>query len=442
MEVEHCARLRTPKRDAMARIDELKRSLFSVIAESYGDEYYAKLLALKISNYAAAKYHFTNRHAHVASQPVSLTQEPSNACQLRCPGCVHTENPTWRESFLWPRSMMKTDAFSALLRRVGPFAFNLVYFNYGEPLLNKSVPDCLRVSNGYGMSAFFSTNLSLKFDVEQFVAARPERVILSIDGITQESYARFRKRGNLGLVLENVERLVAAKHELGTNRPHLIWRMFTFEHNVHEVERAIELARKMGVNEIDITTPFDVSADDPGVRVAHSESRGTHVFEPWTPRTAEDTLGGIIRNPEVESAFDARWVDRIDPDDEERESASASTCIWLYFNMTVDGAQRLSPCCIAPTNDRRLIFGSTSDPAADHYNLPDFVLSRRAFADRRAFERETQMRAADTLPFCAECTVIPEPAWPPNAIISDLQQLDFRQALGADEGAYRALMTW
>jgi len=73
-------------------------------------------------------------------------------------------------------------------------------------------------------------------------------MVLSIDGATQPIYERFRRKGNLELVFENIRKLVAAKRRVGKRTAILAWRMLAFEHNIHEIPAAIEKAKELGVD--------------------------------------------------------------------------------------------------------------------------------------------------------------------------------------------------
>ena len=421
-------------------LDALQERLAGSLATAYGDSY-AALVALKVANFAAARWHHRNRHQRLASRPVSLMFDPSNACQLRCPGCVHSETAVARHGFEWPKGMAKLDEFERLMRWVGPFAFNVVYFNYGEPLLHKDIADFLLVSNRYGLSSTFSTNLSLPLDAERFVAAAPDYVILSIDGITQDVYSFYRRRGDLGLVLDNVRRLVEARRRLGRNRPFLSWRFFTFEHNVHQVDDAIDLARRLGVDQIDISTPNDISEDDGRVRVTTSPRQGIHTFAPWTRRPPELIRDLVVPGPEVEALFRERWVTRARAaGDLGAPRPEAPTCTWLYYSMTVDAVKRVMPCCLAPSRLMKLTFGSTDDPA--RYNAPKFDLARLAFADRRRFHRALAELPGEA-PYCADCQLAPALTHAPVNAVMDLHALDYLDVIdGRAEPALAQLQRW
>jgi len=82
----------------------------------------APALTLKILNLFLARYHFQARSASVLSRPYGLVIDPSNMCQLACPGCVHSTHNEALKVFDWPNGRLSEDRLSALLRRYGPHA--------------------------------------------------------------------------------------------------------------------------------------------------------------------------------------------------------------------------------------------------------------------------------------------------------------------------------
>jgi hypothetical protein len=96
-------------------------------------------------------------------------------------------------------------------------------------------------------------------------------MVLSIDGASQAVYERFRKKGSLELVCDNIRKLVAARQRLGKRTPVISWQFLAFRHNWQEIPLALDLARELGVDEFRLAAPFDVSCDDPQIHVATAE---------------------------------------------------------------------------------------------------------------------------------------------------------------------------
>ena len=419
-------------RELLRDFDARRDVVFEALEAAYGDAHYAKLLYLKATNYLLARYQHARCHTALVARPVSLMVDPANSCQLRCPGCVHSENRAFTRDLHWPPGVMKSTAFLHLLERYGPTAISAVLYNYGEPLLNKNLPDFILAARQFGLATSLSTNLSVAFDTERFVVSQPDHVVLSIDGITQKTYARFRKRGDLALVLENVQALVEAKRRHGLNRPILAWRFFPFEHNVHEVDDAIEMARKIGVDQIIIGKPFNVAADDPGVRLTDCEKTGRYDFSSSEEmaRRPEAVLQGVAPHPAVDALFAEGWEARgegLELDEPSRQAQNP--CTWLYLNMTVDAADRVMPCCITPAKTKNLVYGTLSRGADDLFNAPSFQLARLGLSDPGAYEKRLAAGEVEAPPYCAQCSRRPTLTYGPEPGLEDLGSLDFERVL-------------
>jgi MoaA/NifB/PqqE/SkfB family radical SAM enzyme len=399
-----------------------REDLLAALSRRYREPL-AKLLILKAVNLLLCHHHWRHRHAWLSSSPVTFLIDPANACQLCCPGCVHSDNEDFTRLIDWPPAVMPIGTYEALLRRRGPHALNTVLYNYGEPLLNKRIADFVRCSHSYGLSVHISTNFSLAFDVEGFVDSQPDHVIVSIDGATQEIYGRYRRRGDLALVLDNLERAAAARRRAGHRRPYLVWRFLTFEHNVHEIDAARDLAERVGVDQFIVETPFGVSHDDGAIVAVSSPRRGAHTFRPIERARAdrrhiEAAISG--REQAIDDAFERGWPAAPVQD----PAAAGSPCAWLYFSASVDALGRVLPCCSAPAENKPLVFGHVGDRGEIDYNAELFTTSRRLRSLPAALRGDD---AASS--YCGVCAKDPPLTYSPSYAFRDLRILDHRRIL-------------
>jgi MoaA/NifB/PqqE/SkfB family radical SAM enzyme len=250
------------KRDFARQVDALQRQCLIDLTAAYGNAAFAKLIMLNVGNLLAARHGFYHRHTLPGGRPTQIMLDPSNTCQLQCPGCVHSPSsgsrlpdPSGdRTSFEWPKGQMKPSTFDRIMSDQGPFAFASILYNYGEPLLHKQFPAMVRRAKSLGMYTWTSSNLSLTFDVDAVVGSGLDLLTMSIDGTSQETLQRYRRRAKYALCLANMRALVDAKRRAGGG-PHLVWQFLTFEHNRHEISTAIELAQEIGVDELNVGTP-------------------------------------------------------------------------------------------------------------------------------------------------------------------------------------------
>jgi len=380
--------------DAAVTLRESKAKLFADLSARF-DPAAAKALTVKILNLFLAHHQFNARSTHLISRPFGLVIDPSNVCQLACPGCVHSTRNEALKIFDWPNGTLSQDRYSALLSRYGPYAIGAYFCNYGEPLLSLQTPRLIRLAKTYLMRTALSTSLSVrKFDAEAYVESGLDFMVISIDGATQAVYQQFRRNGDLELALSNIRKLVDAKRRLGKRTPVLSWNFLAFEHNAHEIPQAERMARQLGVNLFRIVNPFDVGWDDPeiqpaaiqgGVRRLHSFTIAGDV-ENWNPFPGELA-------PAIASAFDELWDIPAAP--AESSAAAGHTCHWLYKNIVMDATGRIMPCCGGPRPDTNLVFDHYNGNGGDPFNSERYQQARAWFRGDLAASPES--------PHCTQC---------------------------------------
>jgi MoaA/NifB/PqqE/SkfB family radical SAM enzyme len=305
--------------------------------------------------------------------------------------------------------MLSPERFEAFLHRYGPAAIQLTLCNYGEPTLNPKTPDFIRLAKNYLLFTTLSTNMTAKrFDAEAYASSGLDFMTVSLDGATQSVYETFRKKGDLDLAFANIRALVEAKRKLGKRRPLISWQFLAFEHNAHEIEPAIQIARTLGVDQFTVATPFDVSWDDPAVRPA-DVSPVTHAFHKDTDQTLADNwnpFSGESAAPAIDREFETTWAARLaaaKPDVHRDNMHSKHVCHWLYKNMVMDATGRIIPCCAAPQPDKDLVFDHFAPEGSESFNSEKYRLARLSFADKPAYAAARAATLLDHDPHCHNC---------------------------------------
>jgi len=171
-----------------------------------------------------------------------------NICNLKCPFCSTGNGVTPARE----KGLMKLEDFEVILGKIEGHAEVVCLFNWGEPLLNKNLLPMISLLNERGIRTHLDSNLTLRdFDdaeAEAIVRSGLSSLFASIDGITQESYEKYRVDGSLKRALANLRQLVAAKKRLGSQSPGLIWDFYLNRYNEHEIEDARTLAAQIGVD--------------------------------------------------------------------------------------------------------------------------------------------------------------------------------------------------
>lgn len=137
--------------------------------------------------------------AHIAHAPLFVSVEPANVCQLKCPACPvglrHSGVPGFRDA----ERTMSLEVWHRTLSEVAKSAWVIQFYFQGEPLLNKDLPQMIREAHEAGLYTIVSTNAQVMTPelAQALVKAGLDRIIISMDGLTQASYGAYRIGGNL-----------------------------------------------------------------------------------------------------------------------------------------------------------------------------------------------------------------------------------------------------
>ena len=81
-----------------------------------------------------------------------------------------------------------------------------------------------------------------------------DRMIISVDGTTQEVYENYRKEGKLETVLQGARNVVKWKKQLNSATPHIIFQFLVVKPNEHQIPEIYKLAKEIGVDEVKLKT--------------------------------------------------------------------------------------------------------------------------------------------------------------------------------------------
>ncbi len=196
--------------------------------------------------------YFTSR---IAGKPVmwgapfALSTEPSGHCQLKCPEC-----PTGAGTLSRVKGVMTPKIFQKVL---DDSAAGLMYLNLyfqGEPLLNLNIAQMVSEARRHNIYTAISTNgLLLSMPMcGALVAAGLSRILISLDGITQETYQKYRRGGDVNAVKEGIKRLLAARKRMNVRLPLVVVQFLAFEHNQHELPAIQNWCSQNGIDKLEI----------------------------------------------------------------------------------------------------------------------------------------------------------------------------------------------
>ena len=186
-----------------------------------------------------------------AGFPLSISIEPTTSCNLRCPQC-----PSGLRSFSRPTGMLEMDLNKKVIDELKDYLTYITYYFQGEPYLNKDFLDMVSYASKHHIYTATSTNAHYLNDenCERTIESGLKRLIISIDGINEESYSKYRIGGQLNKVFEGTENMVKWKRKTGSRYPFIIWQFIVFEHNRHEIPELKKIAGDLGVDKLVIKT--------------------------------------------------------------------------------------------------------------------------------------------------------------------------------------------
>ncbi|MFZ4785551.1 MAG: radical SAM/SPASM domain-containing protein [Flavobacteriales bacterium] len=201
--------------------------------------------------------HLTFLHARITKKPfalgkpMSISIEPTTACNLGCPEC-----PSGLQQFTRPTGNLKPDKFRSWLDQISDHCFYINFYFQGEPFIHQHIFDMIAYASQKKMYTSTSTNghFLSPTNAERIVNSGLDRLIISIDGTTQEVYEQYRVHGKLDLVLEGTKNMIAAKRKLNSQTPHVIFQFLVVKPNEHQINDVYALAKTLGVDEVRLKT--------------------------------------------------------------------------------------------------------------------------------------------------------------------------------------------
>lgn len=167
--------------------------------------------------------------------------------------------------------------YQQLIDEISAKTMYLTFYFQGEPYLNPEFLDMVSYACDKRMYTATSTNAHFldEGQAEATIRSGLDRLIISIDGTTQETYESYRKEGQLSKVLEGTRNIIQKKKELNSATPFVTWQFLVVKPNEHQLEEAEQLAREYGVDKIAFKTAqiYDYELGSPLIPTRDKYSR-------------------------------------------------------------------------------------------------------------------------------------------------------------------------
>ena len=216
--------------------------------KAYLQDRYPRLVkALQCLKSIAYRLQTGTHKAPLQVRPRALRLESMLACQLRCPACPTTQGLVQKVA---GTGYLTLDDFRRLITD-NPSVRCIELSNYGEMFLNPELLDIIKLAAERQVTLTADNGVNLNTATEKVLEGLVQHgfrsLLCSIDGASEETYARYRVRGSLAAVMQNIRTINRFKRQYRSAFPELTWQFVIFGHNEHELPAARHMAHELGM---------------------------------------------------------------------------------------------------------------------------------------------------------------------------------------------------
>jgi radical SAM protein with 4Fe4S-binding SPASM domain len=174
-------------------------------------------------------------------KPYSLSIESAGTCQLSCPECPLGNRTNHGREF------MAETLFKKIIEECKAHVMILSLYFQGEAFLNPQIFKFIKTARNAKIYTIASSNANFKDEnwAKRVLDSGLSELIISLDGINQESYETYRQGGDFSLVIKNLQSLSALKKTKNYHTKVKI-QFLVMQHNEHEIPAMKALAKSLG----------------------------------------------------------------------------------------------------------------------------------------------------------------------------------------------------
>ncbi|MCL5105758.1 MAG: methyltransferase domain-containing protein, partial [Armatimonadetes bacterium] len=174
--------------------------------------------------------------------PGTFLIETSAICNLRCPECALGSGMKKSD-----KHFMSLDQFKHIADKIRPYAKTTLLHIWGEPMLNKDIFEMIKIASEFSTVNISTNGLMLTpKTAEKLITSGVGELIVSIDGISQEVYEKYRVGGNVENAINALKMLAEFNNKHG-NKVWIIPQFIVFKHNQHEMAEFESLCDSLGL---------------------------------------------------------------------------------------------------------------------------------------------------------------------------------------------------
>ncbi len=373
----------------------------------------SKYLLSRLKNAVRAEWHYLLAHIGIvrfSHLPTFVSIEPASVCNLRCPECPVGnpdiknsdpksiyQQPTAHNQYTIQPKYISVPLYKNILRQLTPYIHTVQLFFQGEPLLNRDLPLLIRLARSQGLYTIVSTNAQLLSPAlaAKLIRAGLSRLIVSIDGITEQSYSAYRQGGNLGKALAGLTAAATAKKQLQADTI-IEWQCLRLKTNEKEWKKIKREYKHSGADRLVFKTAqlYDYANGNPLMPSQERYSRYRRISQ---SKHTEPTSDNQQQEKQTRYRLYRPWY-------------KTRICHRLFTGCVITTAGEVLPCCF--DKSAQYSFGNLTDfpannSATNNTNFTSIWHSAAADTFRRSVMNATDKMRSTHSPrplICHNCT--------------------------------------
>ncbi len=184
--------------------------------------------------------------------PYFISIEPANYCNLHCPECTVGN----KQFSTFEKTELDMSLYVSLIDELKSKLLHVIFYFQGEPFLHNDLNKMIHYAHLARLYTTTSTNGQMLTDktAKEIVLSGLDKLIISVDGSTQDVYETYRKGGKLSKTIEGIERIVALKKTLKSVTPMIVIQFLVLKTNEHQMKEMKLLAKKLNVDRLTFKT--------------------------------------------------------------------------------------------------------------------------------------------------------------------------------------------
>ena len=287
--------------------------------------------------YARTLWSMLWRRPIVASLPVHLQLESTDACNLHCTSCS-------RDMIVSRSQLLDESLWKKIIDELKPLNINVS--GIGEPFLHPGIFDIVRYARALGSTVNCATNFTkVQGKHRDIVECGIGQLKVSIDAARPETYQAIRGEDAFQAIVDNIREVQSWKQKLNSSTPSIRFNFALQRLNYLETPQLVDLAHDLGVEGIYFQYLSYTDMEDRKSMLTGSMTRESlEACVNQAAQKAEDL--GISTNLSIWTRdFDLLWnamqpMDRYEP--------NRKPCYFPWMSTWIGADGWIRPCPIMP----------------------------------------------------------------------------------------------